>query len=118
MRALALVAILAAGPAAGQYVSQNHAWEAVCNPSGYALTSRDRVVRFFEGGANSRVTDGRETLYLGKSCDAYHAEFGEGRWCWANGGFRAEFADTIFGFPRQEISCPDGDIDLGLHCSC
>lgn len=121
IRALALGAALLAGTAAAEefpYVGDNHAWKLACNASGYVLTSRDPVVRFHEGGANSRVTDQVETLYLGRSCDAFHPVLGTGTWCWANGGFRAEIAGEIIGFPRQELSCPDGSAITEYDCGC
>ncbi|MCG7626494.1 hypothetical protein MHM88_01650 [Epibacterium sp. MM17-32] len=44
------------------------------------------------------------TLYLGKDCDAYSPEFGQGRWAWANAGFGVSFPSSgkFLSFERQE----------------
>ncbi len=46
----------------------------------------------------------RATLYLGKDCDAYSPEYGQGRWGWANAGFAVSFPvkGKSFSFERQE----------------
>ncbi|WP_421979297.1 hypothetical protein [Roseibium sp.] len=99
------------------YVGDNHSWSLSCNASGYVLKSQYPVTRFFEAGAASSVTRERETLYLGRSCDASSTTMGEGKWCWANGGFFAEFATHRISFPRQEVICPRGGND-SLACGC
>jgi hypothetical protein len=115
---LILPALMAPAAAATYYVGDNHSWSVSCNASGYKLTSRDPVTRFTEAGANSTVSDGIETLYLGKDCDAQHNALGKGRWCWANGGFRAEFeGGRSIGFPRQELSCPNQNDEIP-GCGC
>lgn len=99
------------------YVSDNHSWSLSCNKSGYVLRSQYPVTRFHEAGAASQVTRERETLYLGRSCDASSSVLGEGKWCWANGGFVAEFNTTRMGFPRQELMCPTPAFDVpGCQC--
>ena len=100
------------------YVSDNHSWSLGCNASGYALRSQYPVTRFHEAGAGSTVSQERETLYLGRSCDASHTVLGSGKWCWANGGFVVEFDNSArMGFPRQELFCPNSDNDF-LGCRC
>lgn len=99
------------------YVGDNHSWSLSCNASGYVLKSQYPVTRFFEAGAASSVTRERETLYLGRSCDASSTTMGEGKWCWANGGFFAEFETHRISFPRQEVICPGGGDD-SLACGC
>ncbi|MEL7526659.1 MAG: hypothetical protein AAFN16_12850 [Pseudomonadota bacterium] len=99
------------------YVGDNHSWSLSCNASGYVLKSQYPVTRFFEAGAASSVTREKETLYLGRSCDASSTTMGEGKWCWANGGFFAEFERHRIGFPRQELICPGGGSD-SLACGC
>ncbi|PRZ48000.1 hypothetical protein [Tritonibacter scottomollicae] len=44
------------------------------------------------------------TLYLGKDCDAYSPQFGQGLWGWANAGFGVSFPakGKFFSFERQE----------------
>jgi hypothetical protein len=102
---------------AGAYVADNHQWELACNKDGYTLTSKYPVARFFEAGAGSQVTTEKEIIYLGRSCDAFHKLFGKGTWCWANGGFKADFEKHSIGFPRQELSCPSSDDDV-TGCGC
>ena len=102
---------------AGGYVSDNHVWKLTCNSSGYKLTSKYPVSRFFEAGADSKTTEQIEVIYLGTNCDASHKLFGNGTWCWANGGFRVAFKDHEFGFPRQELSCPQEKNDV-TGCGC
>lgn len=105
-------------PAIADYVGDNHTWVLACNASGYELTSKYPVSRFIEGGANSTSTEEIEKLYLGRSCDAEHKVFGKGKWCWANGGFKAEFENgASIGFPRQELSCPDAKNEID-GCEC
>ncbi|MGX1498577.1 hypothetical protein ACSSV1_003628 [Labrenzia sp. MBR-25] len=99
------------------YVSDNHSWSLSCNASGYVLRSQFPVARFHEAGAGSTVSREKETLYLGRSCDASHTVLGEGKWCWANGGFMAEFNNAKMGFPRQELICPNSNDDF-LGCQC
>jgi len=99
------------------YVSDHHSWSLSCNESGYVLTSQYPVTRFHEAGANSSVTRDRETLYLGRSCDASNAALGTGKWCWANGGFAAEFETHRMGFPRQELICPGRSYEAP-DCRC
>lgn len=99
------------------YVSDNHSWSMSCNQSGYVLRSQYPVSRFHEAGAGSTVTREKETLYLGRSCDASHTVLGDGKWCWANGGFFAEFDGYRMGFPRQELNCPNQDNEFP-GCGC
>ncbi len=99
------------------YVSSNHSWSVSCNKSGYVLRSQYPVSRFHEAGAGSYVTRERETLYLGRSCDASNSVLGDGKWCWANGGFFAEFGRYNMGFPRQELVCPNA-VDGFPGCRC
>lgn len=68
-------------------------------------------------GAGSRIISERETLYLGRSCDAYISPFGYGHWCWGNGGFVATFDEGEIGFPRQELWC-ETETEFGLDCRC
>lgn len=99
------------------YVGDNHSWSISCNKSGYVLRSQYPVTRFHEAGAGSSVTHEKETLYLGRSCDARHSVLDDGKWCWGNGGFVAEFDTFRIGFPRQELICPNNDDDF-RGCGC
>lgn len=113
-------AFLLSGSASAEdfdYVGDNHSWSLTCNFSGYVLRSQYPVTRFHEAGANSSVTRERETLYLGKSCDATSSVLGDGKWCWANGGFVAQFDRSKMGFPRQELICPDPAYEF-QGCEC
>jgi hypothetical protein len=112
---VALTVLTGSTVVASAYIADNHEWDLVCSPAGYELTSKYPVSRFIEAGVNSSATSERETLYLGRSCDAEHKVFGKGTWCWANGGFKADFERHSIGFPRQELSCPDSDV---TGCGC
>lgn len=120
-RALAviLVAILLGNPVTAyeRISASGHVYEMSCNSSGYVLTSKYPVARWFGQGADTRTETRIEKLFLGKSCDAFHPQLGGGRWCWANGGFKVDFADLTVGFPRQELFC-SADDNLGLGCQC
>ena len=118
-KAVAALVVLVAFVAAARadYIGDNHTWLLTCNKSGYELKSKYPVSRFIEAGANSSTTEAIETLYLGRSCDAMHKVFGKGKWCWANGGFTAEFDNGSIGFPRQELSCPNANDDIS-GCGC
>ncbi len=101
-----LVGFIALTTGAAAYVSnEGHRYNHECNVNGMVLRSTYPVSRFVEGGANSRVEEGEEVIYLGISCDAQHEVFGKGRWSWANGGFQIQFADVQIRFPRQEVIC-------------
>jgi len=113
---LAISTVAFAGTAQA-YVAGGHEYDATCNADGYILTSKYPVARTVGQGANTQFFSGIEKLYLGRSCDAAHAIYGTGRWCWANGGFLAEFEDAQFGFGRQELYCESED-DLGFGCIC
>ena len=51
-------------------------------------------------------------LYLGRSCDAYSPQLGNGRWGQANGGFFVDIRGATIGFPRQELF----DVNEGVAC--
>jgi hypothetical protein len=75
------------------------------------------VRRYLEAGAGSSFSAGKKTIFLGAQCDTFSEHLGAGQWCWANGGFRAGFADRELGFPRQEVYCPSDD-KLSSNCQC
>ena len=96
-----------------------HAYDVTCNANGFVLTSLHPVYRFIENGALSTIEEGIETIYLGKSCDAFTSTFGEGHWGWANGGYLASFDSFRIGFPRQEPFCPESSkasLDFAVSC--
>jgi hypothetical protein len=102
-RALLAVVVFAVSPAAAQTYStaDGAEYELVCNTAGYVLTPFDRSLA---------------PLYLGKSCDAVAGEY-SGTWCWANGGFVADFGDLAVEFPRQELICNPAP-DYVENCRC
>lgn len=113
----AALALATTSLTAQAYVSDGTAYEASCNADGYVLTSKTPVDR----KVGSETVPGIEKIYFGKSCDAFHPLLGKGRWCWANGGFLAEFPGHSFGFARQELSCPEGGMAPGTDsgsCGC
>lgn len=109
--------LVASSAPSSAYVAGGHEYELSCTKDGYQLKSKYPVSRTIGSGANSRVITERETLYLGRSCDAYLKPYGYGEWCWANGGFRAAFDEGDIGFARQELWC-DTDPEYNLNCQC
>lgn len=115
----ALVMLAAAAPQAHAYTADFHEWSLQCNTDGYVLTSQTPISRVTGMGAGRQQVQGIEQLYLGRSCDAQHTVFGAGKWCWANGGFVAEFGDDRVGFARQELICRGGeDVAFKQNCRC
>jgi hypothetical protein len=110
-------AVASAAHASAYVSSEGHTYEVTCNSNGYALTSQNPVARAIGSGADTKYSTGRETFYLGRSCDAVNKILGGGKWCWANGGFLVSFPSGEIGFPRQELVC-DGEPDLDIDCRC
>ena len=120
MAKLLLGAGLATGgpsAAAQGYVADGTEYEISCNANGYLLTSKESVTRMTETPVDAEPVTGIEKIYFGRSCDAYHRLFGQGKWCWANGGFIAEFPAHTFGFGRQELNCRGAEPYQG-NCGC
>lgn len=114
---LAACLLSVAATAAQAFVSDGHEYTSSCNPDGYVLTSVYPISRAVGQGAMTQYVKGIENIYFGRSCDAFHPLYGGGTWCWANGGFVAEFADARFGFARQELSCQTGPEPIS-DCRC
>lgn len=93
----------------GSVSSDGHSYQVTCNESGFILTSTYPVSRFIENGVLSTVREGIETIYLGKSCDAFTEAYGAGTWGFANGGYAVSFEDYRVGFPRQAPYCEGDD---------
>lgn len=74
-------------PASAYVSNAGHEYELQCSRDGYELKSSYPVSRMVGIGADSRWVRERESIYLGRSCDAYLKTYGYGEWCWANGGF-------------------------------
>lgn len=108
---------LVPAPALSYVSSDGHEYDATCNADGYVLTSLFPVARAVGHGAATHHIRGVETLYLGRSCDAYTKAFGHGQWCWANGGFVVEFTGLSVGFARQELYCAARE-SIGDNCRC
>lgn len=117
LRVLAVAMVSTPHSPAAAVVSDGHEYETTCTDDGYRLDSMYPVTRMMGEGAGTHPVSGKETIYLGRSCDAYHKLYGTGSWCWANGGFLAEFTDHKFGFPRQELSCTR-DVEYEGNCGC
>jgi hypothetical protein len=109
------IAISFAAPAfAGDllyFSADGHQYRYSNNENGAVLQSVNPISRFKGQGAATEIVTGTETIYLGKSCDAYSEFFGSGTWGWANGGFIIDFQKGAVRFPRQEI-----DVPSGMHC--
>lgn len=91
------------------FSSDGHSYKMICNENGFVLTSEYPTARIIENGVLSEVIEGIETVYLGKTCDAFTQAFGEGTWGLANGGFAVNFDDFRIGFPRQGPFCEPGE---------
>ena len=117
MSACAVLLIATTAWTARSYVADGMEYEISCNADGYVLTSKYPVTRMSGTGVDTQAVSGIEKIYFGKSCDAYHKLFGQGKWCWANGGFIAEFPNHRFGFGRQELICGDSEAYQG-NCGC
>lgn len=87
----------------GTRVSGGIEYSMSANDNGWVLRSLSPVVRTTGFGAGTEYVRGIETIYLGKSCDAFHKVFGSGTWGWANGGFVVQFGNNRFPFGRQEV---------------
>lgn len=103
--------------AAHAYEADGTEYDISCNADGYVLTSKQPVTRMVSTPVDAEAVTGIEKIYLGRSCDAFHEVFREGKWCWANGGFIAEFPNHTFGFGRQELVCEDAEAYRG-NCGC
>ena len=117
MSACTVLLIATTGSAAWSYVSDGMEYEISCNADGYVLTSKYPVTRMTGAGAGTQAVPGIERIYFGRSCDAYRKLLGRGKWCRANGGFTAEFANHRFGFGRQELVCQGAEAYQG-NCGC
>ena len=102
---------------ASAYFTDDTEYEISCNADGYVLTSKQPVTRMVTTPVDAEPMVGIEKIYFGKSCDAFHKLYGKGKWCWANGGFLAEFPGRTFGFARQELNCPGAEAYQG-NCGC
>lgn len=101
------------------FSTDGHSYQMACNTNGFVLTSDYPVARFIENGVLSEIEEGIETLYLGKSCDAFTQVYGNGTWGLANGGFAVSFDDYRIGFPRQAPFCePDAAPDVTFAFDC
>lgn len=100
------------------FSSDGHSYQMTCNENGFVLTSDYPVARFIENGVLSEVEEGIEILFLGKSCDAFTAVYGDGTWGLANGGFAVSFDDYRIGFPRQAPFCEVDVTDITFDFEC
>ena len=68
--------------------------------------------RMIENRDGFVMTGPGETIYLGRSCDAFSTQAGAGSWDWANGGFCVSLAAKSICFPRQEVTLGQFDHDI------
>ena len=94
-----------------------HIYGLACNDNGFVLNSLYPIARIVGEGADRELRQETETIYLGASCDAVHQVFGEGSWCWANGGVAIDLGERQIGLPRQELHCGTST-SVGRECGC
>lgn len=108
----ALVLIMASAPVIAEdwtYVSSlGDEYAVLANENGVVLTSLYPKAWFIEAGIQSTIEKGHDVIFLGRSCDAFHKLFGNGKWVQANGAFLVTFDAISFGFPRQELVMENG----------
>lgn len=92
-------------------------YKMTCDLSGYTLASVQPISRILSYSKKTPVVNEQEIVHLNRNCAAYSKYLGAGKWCWANGGFVIELAESRIGFPRQELVC-QGDNNLGINCRC
>ena len=95
--AAAIILAFVSGPAAAQAFRETSSGERYLmsdNEHGYVLTAPN------------------ETIYLGRSCDAFSTTSGTGYWDWANGGFCVSLSEKSICFPRQDVGAGQIDHDI------
>ena len=93
------------------YDGEEHmGFDTVKNPYGLVLTATGNLYALKGYGAGTEAVDKGFSkkrkglvLYMGKDCEAYAHEYGNGYWEWDNGGFAVVFKTKRFSFGRQEI---------------
>ena len=121
MRACGLIALtlILSGGGAAAFTSEGREYDLSCNANGYVLRSQKQVSHSVERRGRTRTVTRRETLYLGRSCDAFHQLFRIGKWCWTERGFGADFIEKSYWFPDQNLVCPDDHpLNLRRDCRC
>ncbi len=98
-----LIGMATAGAAQSkQYLSTGGSWFS------FEENQHGAVLKSIEQSTAVAAPDGPkidvgDILYLGRSCDAFSTDFGEGSWKWTNGGFIVEFPAGRITFPGQVI---------------
>lgn len=94
---------LATEPALSADVLSRDDYYSQCNRDGFVI--------------RGRKASGRQTIYLGKRCDAFAPDLGWGKWCWARNGFLADFQNSSVDFQGDRPKC-DARPALGDECQC
>lgn len=111
---MSVFAVFLAGSAGAQslqYLSTDGAvFDYEKNKHGAVLTSMEPLSEplIVDGGDGVRIQPG-DILYIGRACDAFSKEYGNGNWSWTNGGFIIEFPDIRVAFPGQAIDLAPGN---------
>ena len=79
------------------------------NQHGAVLTSIEPTMEILATNDTSPKMDIGDIVYVGRFCDAFSNEHGEGSWSWSNGGFIVEFPDLRIAFPGQAIDIVPGN---------
>ena len=90
----------------------NSGYSGVCNAHGYVLEAEPSYKL-----ENTKGKLLRSKLYLGKSCDAYSENLGDGAWCWTNAGVLTEFGGESFPLTGLELPmCPQHSNTSSCGC--
>ncbi len=100
-----LISVASAGAVQSkQYLSTGGSWFSFEeNQHGAVLKSIEQSTGVAAPNANDPQINVGDILYLGRSCDAFSTDFGEGSWKWTNSGFIVEFPAGRITFPGQVI---------------
>ena len=83
------------------------------NEDGVVLTSKYPKAWFHgEPSQDHTASEKRAIIFLGRSCDAVHNEYGTGIWSWWNDSFAVTFGNHRISFANQEL------FDHGRFVAC
>ncbi|WP_303485944.1 hypothetical protein [Celeribacter halophilus] len=75
---------------------------------GYTLEYRGDFYSITVNDNGAILRSGKETIYMGKSCDVITDKGEEGSWSWSNAGFSIELPDRVMAFGRTDAPVKNG----------